>query len=267
MKRRGFVGQVAAALSGAANFLLRVTGGVVLTTVGTFRMSQAVSGFIADAGRQILRAREAAGIVLTHLVSGTVRPLQVAGIALTSRLDAGGAGTRNVPGMKIRRIQFDLTHRRGANAQAGTGDAWTNPGNAIDGTDGKHNGTVATRAGQVLSATDGTLTLDYPNFANKSTMTITSVKLHFYVQQAGTVLNNGGLILRDGATVLETITGDVNSLTTPRTFDVTAAHTTWASLDSLQSVVRANLGIGTNLVTCSVDAVELEVVATETQTP
>jgi hypothetical protein len=173
------------------------------------------------------------------------------------------------PACEIVQVVYDLNRRVGSNAVTNTGaQTWTNPTNA----QGIHDGSNATHAGNLTAAHTAILSCEYVNHTNKTALTITQVNLHFYVSQSGTVLNNGDLRLRYnigvGDVTLETITGDVSSLTTPRTFDITTAiGGDWSKLDALRTLVEHRTDIAENLINAACDAVELEIVASATQIP
>lgn len=142
---------------------------------------------------------------------------------------------------------------------------WTNIANAA----GEPDGLLATISGSLAGARAGELVFAYPDFAASalSTFTIRTVRLHFYVRQTGTVANNGTFELEvtdNGVrTKLETITSNVNNLTTPRTFDVTSILSTWTKLDTAGVRVPFIVG-GGNPIVADVDAVVLEIVADRT---
>lgn len=169
----------------------------------------------------------------------------------------------------VTEVVYSATYDAGANSVANDGpDNWTGPNNATGTTDA----TNATRAGQALASTDANLRLGYANPSGGiETFTLTSVELRFWTAQSGTLVSNGGLHheyrLDGGAWVsLAVFTGDVTNSGT--TYDITAAvGGDWAKINALEVRVRAVLGIGTNLVTCSVDAVTLHFTATKTVTP
>lgn len=156
----------------------------------------------------------------------------------------------------------------GANTVANDGpDNWTNPNNAT----GTRQGSEASRVGQLAASTDANLHLTYQDFSGTDldSFTITTVNLRYDTRQTGTALNNGGLhheyrIGNSGAwTSLEIFTG--NGDNDPKSYDITSAiGGSWANVDAVEVRVRAVLGIGTNLVTCFCDAVELQVVAAKT---
>lgn len=182
-----------------------------------------------------------------------------------------GAPTQQVPAFDIVQITYNFTTRVGADAAANLGpDNWTNPNNAT-GLNGSGNGN-ATSAGEALNARTRSLQLGYPNFPNKGPLTISTVRLHFYVEQAGTALNNGDLRLRynvgGGLVTLETITGNVSNLNSPRTFDITAAvGGSWTNLDALIAQVEHRTDAAENLITAAVNAVEVEIISSATQIP
>jgi hypothetical protein len=176
----------------------------------------------------------------------------------------GGAGS-------ITELRYDAAYLAGATAAANDGpDAWTSPNNALGarGVAGE-----ASRVGQALAATDANLRLGYADFAGGlETFTITAVSLRYDTRQTGTALNNGGLHHEyrlaggDPWTSLAIFTADVDN--NPTTYDITAAvGGDWSKLNALEVRVRAVLGVGTNLVSCFCDSVEVSVTANRVVTP
>ena len=185
------------------------------------------------------------------------------------RVLLGGGGSAPV-NLALERIGFDLVGRYGANAVAETAVAgrtdWTNDANAT----GVRNGSSAGFAGDALGARGGQLELDYADPVGKDSLVISSARLLFYVQVAGTLLDNADVQLRyaigGGAFVTAaTITGDVNALTVPRVVDLTALATSWPLVASVRAAVRADAGLGETW-TAALDAVELEVIASRVVT-
>lgn len=173
-----------------------------------------------------------------------------------------------LPAFEMVRIQYDLTRRVGGNASADVSGTWTNRANA----QGTHDGSTATSAGAALGSSRK-MRLDYANHTNKSALTISLVRLHVYAAVTG---DTTGLLstatfsynVGAGETNLEAaIAGNFDNLGTPRTYDITSAvGGNWANLDAIQTFANhvyqaASLGIQ-----CAVDAIELEVVASLTQT-
>lgn len=199
---------------------------------------------------------------VSTLNSGALaKPASNAGVHASGR-STGSSKPPQTPGFDITRTSVVLVHTSGATSvtESGTGD-WLNETNAL----GAVNGTIATIAGQTGQTKSRYMYLSYADFANKSALTIRKVELRFYVRQQGAGLNTGHLELlwrkNGGAmTSLETITGDVNGLTTPRTFDITSGVSSWSDLDGLESIVQFESG-PTELHSASVDAVLLYVEA------
>ena len=165
-------------------------------------------------------------------------------------------------------LVYAADYNQGADSAVNDGpDNWTTPGSAT----GQRDGTETSRVGQLLASTDANMRLGYADPAGGiQTFTLTLVQLRYDTRQTGTVLNNGGLHheyrLDGGAWVsLEIFTGDINN--DPIIYDITSAvGGDWAKINALEVRVRAVLGIGTNLVTCFCDAVELRFLASLTVT-
>lgn len=215
---------------------------------------------------------ENAAVLTTQLVSGTGQVSVNEAEQLSTVLDATGS-TKEVPAGKIVQIKYDLTGTYGAASATNvtvSGSAWASSANAA----GLHNGTNATHNG-AASAQDAYLNFAWPSFPNKSDadLVISAVSLNFYFQQAGTILNNGGLTLYWGTTTnqaantIANFTGNQNSSVTPYSVDLFAAGiTTWTQLATLGARIRGTLAALSGA-TQSVDAVELVVTASATQLP
>lgn len=172
------------------------------------------------------------------------------------------------PACEIVRVVYDLTRRVGANASANVTGTWTNLTNC----QGVHDGASATSAGAALGASRK-LRGDYANSSAKGDLTITAFRLHFYAATTGDatgLLSDATLSYNVGAgeVTLEAIAGNFDNLTTPRTYDLFAAGVdSWAEYDALQAFVLHEYAAASIGVTCSVDAIEVEVIATRTDTP
>lgn len=188
-------------------------------------------------------------------------------------LGGGGAGGPTIVALERVGVRVTpvvrLTDRAGANAVVETAvnnalgqprTDWANDNDSL----GLHNGVTADFAGSAIEQ-GGRLDLSYLDLTGLTDLVIDAVRMHFYVRVAGTALNNADVQLAwskgAGLTTLETITSDVDSLVTPRSFTLPAAQfNSWAAVNSAQAHVRASSGIG-ELWTAELDAVELEVVA------
>lgn len=233
-----------------------VSGGGPTSSAGTVIMGP-YYGDLNSAGRLRL-ASALAGLSLTKsvddvritTVTATFSPTFQAG---TAKLDPST-------------LNMSAVITRGSNSMVNDGpDNFTNPTNAQGAVSDV---AYATRTGQLTAATNANLRGNYQDFTGGIELfTISAVSLSFYALQEGTVLNNGGMHyeyrLTGGAwTSLQIQTGTVDNVTTPATFDITAAvGGSWALLNALEVRVRAVLAIGTNLVTVSVDAVVVNITA------
>jgi len=174
-----------------------------------------------------------------------------------------GAGAVDKVGFSLVQIQWNLTSRKGSNTVTTAGSNWVNPTNAQS----ANNAVLATFNGDTLVTHDGTLQLAYTDYTSKTTLVISLVRLHFYVSTSGTTLNNGDLRLQYniGASdvLLEQITGNVAM--GARVFDITAAIAgDWSKLDALVAKVRGRTGLTALLINYACDAVEVEVIASVT---
>lgn len=236
------------------------------TLILSGRMAETAAGFAVSASRHVARVAQNPAVLISLLnVTGTSTTEQKPAFSLSTLL---GFRVEKAPAAKITQITYSLVRRVGGNAQAAVGNAWTNPANAINGTDGLHNGSSATCAGSVGGNTFG-IELDYLDHVNKSELTITDAKLHFYCSVTG---DNTGLRssmalsynIGAGLVALETVNGNFNALTTPRTH--TIPLTTWAQFNALKARVVETCAAVSNGVTASLDAIEIEITAVKTDT-
>jgi hypothetical protein len=258
----------AVVVEGEANFRPTQEAGI-LTSVVLTATERLRTGVVLDAARVTGVASQKTGVRLSTVNSGVAaKPVPRAGVRLSTRNTGSNSKPQPRSAAKLTRIQYDLTHISGASAAANAGaDNWTNINNAT----GTENTTNATCAG-ALAARTFIAELTYADFPNKAPLTISSVILRFYVEQAGTVLNNGDMRLLynlgAGFVTSETITGDVSNLTAgnSRNFDITAAiGGDWTKLNALQTRVEVRTDAAETLINAALDAVEVRVVAALTQ--
>lgn len=177
---------------------------------------------------------------------------------------------KQTPAANLVQIKYDLAHRSGASsvteAAVGGRSDFDTPANA----QGRQNGTLCTCAGNALAARSGRIDLSYADFLNKQDLTIQTVRLHFYYAQVSTLAaaSTGGYNFGGADTQLfsNATLSQPDFLTTPQTFDITAAIAgNWANLNTVRTYVVANIGALALNDNVRVDAVELEVLATATQ--
>ena len=203
--------------------------------------------------------------------TGTANEVHTPAVDIDASLrDAAAANMSQVPSFEMVRIQYDLNRRVGGNGSADVTGTWTNRANA----EGIHNASDATSTGAV-GAASRKLRLDYANHTDKTELTISQVNLHIYVQSAG---NTGGLL---GSVTMsynigagEVIPSGWNArtdtfdfTTTPATIDITSAiGGDWSKLDALQTFILHTYNALSTTFTVSVDAIEVEVIASKTDT-
>lgn len=218
----------------------------------------------------LLLTRQQLGIAAITFTKAGATAQQRSGLSAANRCSAAPVKVDGRTGPRIVQYTHGLVRRVGGNAVVETAVAtrtdWASDANVISGANGKHDGSSATFAGNLLGARGGQLELEYANLVNKSALTIQQVLLHFYGSVAGTALNNADVQLRwskGGAfTTLETITADVNFLAAPKTFDITSQITSWADLDALRTAFRAESALGETW-TANADACEVEITASQ----
>lgn len=223
-------------------------------------------------------AGEADVPTLVPVVGETMGERELVLLIPLTTLEAGGERdrfdathlSREAEGHATTRHYFRHSSEDGASTvtqyDAGGGQDWVNIANAA----GKTDGTLATIAGSLIEGRGGRLRLAYPSFGGLGSFTIRTVRLHFYVRQTGTTANTGHLELAarhlDGGTFissLEKITGDVDNLVTPRTFDVTTFLDTWPKIEAASADVAFISKLG-DTQTAACDAVHLEIIADRT---
>lgn len=258
--------------SGGSNVTTDVVPAVALAQRFDITHGDDVAAGVAVAqGALAVTVPQAPAVAVSEDVAGVPVVDQAPALALTQRF-AVTDGVPNVPAANLVQVTYALNRRVGANVVDNIGpDPWTNPTNA----QGLHDASNATMVGDVLDGLDGILRCAYLNLVNDHTqLAISAVNLHYYVQSTGTVANNGHLALWyrvdgtttfAGATLLELITGNVANLSTPRTFDITAAvGGDWSKIDALVGFVRGVTDTAEQLINYACTAVELEVVAAVT---
>lgn len=250
---------------GGPNAKAEVKPSLALSTViaGTSDKPVIGSALAFDAGRATLLTRMSPGVALSTVNSGDpAKPLAVPGPKLSSILNVGGASHRQSPGVNLAQVAYDLTHRRGGSTVV-TSTGWTSPANAIDGTNGRSNGTNAQSPGSVGGNTN-TLVLSYPVQPSRTDLTISLVRLHFYWAQSATFvassftfaysLNGGGAYTNLAA-----------PSPSPTAYDITVAvGGDWAKIAALRTRVIAIHNAGSAVENFNIDAIEVEVVASRT---
>lgn len=245
---------------GGVNFRHDVESGTKLGSALKTTMVQA-SGSSAAQCPATLTTAQASGSSVSQVASGTATAEQISGTKTTTVMNQIG-NPLAVCGSEIQSISYVGTVKRWVATATNIGaDNW----NSITDAQGASDSSSATRSGQTLSATDAELRLQFDLIEKKDALNIDGVKLHFYVSQSGTGLNNGGLSLdwRIGSsgpwTTLATYTNNQNFMTTPDTYDISSSISSWADISAVEARVRCNLGGATALVSCAVDAVQLHI--------
>jgi hypothetical protein len=244
------------------NFRKDVEAGISAVSILTAKASQG-AGVGASQSPATLTKTQTVGSAVSTFATGTVQDPQAAGILAGSVLTQLSKPPSN-PGAAITRVEYQYTGEKWVATASDIGtDAWTNLANA----QGAADGSSATRAGQTLNATSAEMRCQFDTVSGKGQLTLDKVELSFYVAQSGTILNNGGLSLdyrigsAGGWTNLVTYVNNQDFLTTPVVFNLTAAAITWANAGDVEVRVGADLVIATGGVTCSVDAVSLDIEA------
>lgn len=194
------------------------------------------------------------------------KPAQSPGINTSARISE--FNSPQVPSVDIVQVVYNLSHRSGSNAATEANGPcarqdFDTPANA----QGLHNATVCACPGNALAARCGRLNMAYADFVGKSELTISQVQLHYYtnVTRLLSASMTLGYNIGAGDVTLEVVSATANNLTAPRTHDITAAiGGDWSKLNALVSHVIADLAALALNDTVQVDAVELEVTASRT---
>lgn len=193
----------------------------------------------------------------TNLANITVTQTETNAVPVeTSTAKIAQAGETNPTQTETRQA----TITAGATSSAFTG-GWVTPANA----QAFNNATYATLSGSTLAGNAGVLTLSYTNLT--SSLTISSVKLYFYVQESPATLSTASMTLKYQTTNIAVTTlilnGTGHAFGTPVIFDITTAVAgNWANLNGLQTICDGTVGsaaVGAS--TDYVDAVVLQVIA------
>lgn len=264
-------GEVGAPAPSEANSLSDQRAGMVARSVLRYTFDHQAAGMVVEHGAVTMHARQVGGMSSERPTAvGTMAiPEHRSGLVAENKL-TGVVIPEARPGPEIEQLTFDLTHRRGAASitEVLVGDSgWINESNAA----GEPNGGFATLPNPTGVANRfGTLVGAHDDFVGKSSLTITAVRLRVYIRVAGTVANNAEVAPEydlgnaTAITILETITGNVDSIASPRVYDLTAHRAwSWTDLNNFRSRCRALKQPAENW-TVELDSMQLEVIATRT---
>lgn len=258
-----------ASTSGGSNFTPNVNPGIALTNRLIARLAEIVAGFsVAEAPKTFRGPTQSPALALTSINSGVLSvPPALPGFMLAPRINSAVVA-QPAPAYDITQVVYNLNRRVGADASADVTGTWTNRANA----QGINNASSATSVGAVTAASRK-MSLSYANAVAKTELAISLVRLHIYASKATDALGTLGSVtitynIGGGEVALtgwNARTADFNFLTTPDTIDITSIIAgNWANLDALQTFVNHVYTNASALVTVSIDAIELEVVAAKT---
>ena len=262
-----------AAAASASNTLASLVPGVALAQ----RFSQAgtalTTGVAAGPGPvTALAAQQSPAVAVAQTGAGTPLVAEAPAVALAQRFSASHGDDLN-GAAELVQVTYALSRVTGADV---AGNATTSPNVFTNATNaqGTHDGVLATMAGSATQAKDAILRLTYPDPTGKTDLTITGAFVDVYARLTGAVLGNAaiGFTYRVdgstsyGGTVLETMVDNFDYLTTPRTYDVSATVNTWTKVNNFVAFVRAQTDLGETLISYAVDAIELRITATVTDT-
>jgi hypothetical protein len=255
---------------GGVNYLFKNKAGIKIQTIFKAIIGFNVAGIkISQAPFRLLMKQNPAFKIRTFASGFSKKEIINAGIKVVTSVSGLFRPTQR-PAFKLTQVSYNLIRTVGGNLATLTTpntQGWTNPNNAISGTNGRRDGVNATFTGNVLAARNGTISLDYANLVKKSELTISSVKLRFYYQTAGTVLNNGDTRLYftlDGINfnILAQIAGDKNVSVVPDEFNITSSISSWNDLDNIVCGVICVSAVAETW-TCNLDAIEVEIIASK----
>ncbi len=289
------VRRVAAAASGTANFLGRVSSGARVSTVLVLKMLQRAGTVVSQAPAYLVTLTRSATRITATVIGDIARPLVRAGSVVSARIAAGvikplvraaaTISTRVVSGTvkpaqrsagRITRIQWDLVHTGPVTtAVQDPGGNWTNENNF----QGAPDGAVATLTEGIVLV-QGTLRGSLAAQPNRPpTLVISKVELLFYIETVGIVLitSTWSLGWRLNGTppgaphVLEgPSNANVSSLVAPRVFDITEAirpvgggDILWADIAALQPFMTGTIVVDAGLTRLRADACRVRVTARE----
>jgi hypothetical protein len=254
-KIRGGGGGGGGVPSGTPNFFKELNSGIEFSSILSIVQEQSLGLGITQAPATLLTG-QGAGVSISTFSSGSVLTPTTEGLELGSVLNMTTPPIDET-GYNIETKVYSYTGTKPIQTATNIGaDNFTNPTNA----QGNPNGTNATRAGQALATTNARLLGQHALIPENNQIGITLVQLKFYVEQSGTLLNNGGLQLhwRENSSSawiqIVTYSGDVSFLTVPAVFTLSGL-TSWANVNAVETAVSAVLPTLTTQVVCRCDAV------------
>lgn len=263
------VKKITTVVSGGVNATAVQRVGLRLTNRLSALLATVRAGVRVSQGPTSLTITQRPALRLTSRVdSGLVTITQRPALRLSNVLTA--PTTVQKPAVNITQVTYNLVSDKGADtvteSAVGGRTDWASDSNAS----GVNNSTMATFAAAATGARGGRLDLAYANYLNKTELTITKVELRFYGRVFNTVLNDADVRLQynigAGDVTLETITGDADYRSTPKTHDITSAiGGDWSKLDAITTHCRANAALGETW-QAELDAVVVHVEANRTDT-
>lgn len=249
---------------GRASFLPTVRPGVALSAVASLLIGStpSVGAALSAVARALVPTT--AGVEVAASVSGSLRTEEVETGVELDVVAVNPTGARTESGAEIVQITYAATRRRGGVTLTNLGgNAMTNPNNAL----GLRNGTTATGAGNVLGARTYSIELSNYSVVPLDGFTFLGAELHYYLNQSGTALNNGGLTVGYTTALAPYVqaaafAGNVDYLTDPYVVDL-GTSVPWASLGG----IKTRAGTSTSALNTSaiaIDAIEIVVYATRT---
>lgn len=250
--------------SGGINVRPVVTPGLAVYAVASLAVAILVPGAAVSIAPVTITVPTTTGATVTTSAMGATQTPQTPAIQTAATMAQSHTET---PALELVQATYSLTARNGSNAATSTGaDAWPNIANA----QGRTDGTTANAVGNALAARSFTARMAYAAQNNKTALTITACELRYYFNHTS-VLNNATRTLRatwtGGSYTSGGISTSLNASTTPVTVDVFALGVTdWTKANSLVSFVDLTTTLGAVTGGLNLDAVELVITASLTET-
>jgi hypothetical protein len=201
-------------------------------------------------------------LIATFVHANPAKALIKAGTSVKNKSSCVLARPLFRPGTSVVKVWDNLISLLGAKtcteyAVGGRTD-YSNPTNAV----GKHDGTSASIAGNLLGARSGGLEMAYEPLTGKGSMDILTVKLKWYWAISGLGPLDSHSFYYDigsGKTLWKSVTSG-SYLANPDILDLTGIVTSWTQINSIKTYVESSMQ-ALSTATMSIDAVEREVTA------
>ncbi len=242
---------------GAANFRKDADIGLSQETTLVMNTPQAQAlGFSAIQAPATLLTKPTIGLSIDTFSSGTAKPDVNLGLTQGTVLNMNGLPEKSA-GFTIQQT-YDYTGNKyvGTVNDVGT-NSFSNPNNAI----GAPDGVFAESSSNALGSRSYELQFVHNAVGNKDELNIDLVQLQFFFRINQVILNDADVRLywrigsSGGWTQLAQYTNNQNFTSTPATFDLTLAATTWNDIRDIESRITVDFPLSALGLSCGVDAV------------